>query len=115
MYEIKKLYSANIYYPQFAGEIIFQYSEMEIQQVTENSIITKHPYFIRPNISTRFFDIDMLNKENKITESLTTFYSECKESCVLWLEEKRLAYIDNMKFDLVRLKKSKIVERKEDV
>lgn len=115
MYGIKKLYGASIYYPQVAGEIIFQYSEMEIQQVTANSIITKHPYFIRPNFSTRFFDLDMLNKENKITKSLTTFYSECKESCVLWLKEKRQDYIDDMEFELGRLKKSKIVERKEDV
>lgn len=112
MYGIKKLYGASIYYPKISGEIIFQYSELEIQQVSVNSIMTKSPYFVRPNYSTRFFDLDMLNKENKITESLTTFYSECEESCVLWLKEKRQDYIDDMVFELGRLKKSKIVEKK---
>ena len=64
MYGINKLYGASIYYPQSDGEIIFQFSEMEIQQVTANSIITKHPYFVRPNFSTKIFDLDMLNEEN---------------------------------------------------
>jgi uncharacterized protein YqgQ len=114
MYGINKLYGASIYYPQTAGEIKFQFSELEIEQVTANSIITKHSYFVRPNFSTRFFDLDMLNKENEITKNLTTFYSENKESCIIWLNEKREDYIDDMEFELKRLKKSKIVERTND-
>lgn len=108
--DIEKMYCAYIKFPQVAGDIEFNYSEMEIAKKYPDMLEMKHCYFTRRNTSTRYFENNMLNKEYKITDSLTCYYSESKEKCIEWLTSKRNDLIKSYEYDYKRLIKSEVKE-----
>lgn len=108
--DIEKMYSACIKFPQVAGDVDFRYSEMEIVKKYPDMVELKYPYFTSHNCSTRYFENNMLNKEYKITDSLTCYYSESKEKCIEWLTSKRNDLIKCYEYDYKRLIKSEVKE-----
>lgn len=108
--DIDKMYSACIKFPQVAGDIEFRYSEMEIVKKYPDMAELKYPYFTSNNCSTRYFKNNMLNKEYKITDSLTCYYSESKEKCIEWLTKKRNDLIKSYEYNYKRLVKSEVKE-----
>ena len=73
----------------------------------------KHCYFTSKNVSTRYFEKNMLEKEYEISDSLKVYYSQSKEKCLEWLQKKRDELIHDYKFNYERLLKSEIREKKE--
>lgn len=108
--DIEKMYGAYIKFPQVAGDIEFNYLEMEIAKKYPDMIELKHYYFTSNNCSTRYFENNMLNKEYKITDSLTCYYSERKEKCIEWLTSNRNDLIKCYEYDYKRLVKSEVKE-----
>lgn len=108
--DIEKMYSACIRFPQVAGDVEFKYSEMEIVKKYTDMVELKYPYFTSRNCSTRYFENNMLNKEYKITDSLTCYYSESKEKCIEFLTSKRNDLIKCYEYDYKRLVKSEVKE-----
>lgn len=104
------LYGAYVNFPQISGDIEFNYSEMEIVKAYKDMIELKHYYFTSFNCSTKYFEERMLNKEYKITDSLTCYYSESKEKCIEWLTNKRNDLIKCYEYDYRRLVKSEVKE-----
>ena len=90
--DIKELYGAHVRFPKTAEEIVFNYSAMKIKKHYDTMLEMKYPYFTDRNNSTRYFEESMLDREYKITDELTVFYSADKGKCVDWLTEKRNAY-----------------------
>ena len=107
---IEEMYSACIKFPQVAGDVEFRYSEIEIVKKYPDMVELKYPYFTSHNCSTRYFENNMLNKEYKITDSLTCYYSESKEKCIEWLTSKRNDLIKCYEYDYKRLVKSEVKE-----
>ena len=114
MEQIKELYGAHVRFPK-TEEIVFAYSAMEITKCYPSTIETKYPYFISRNNSTRYFEEGMLDREYKITDELTVFYSADKGKCVDWLSEKRNAYLLAYRNGLQRLERSNILETVEKI
>lgn len=110
MEDVKELYGAHVRFPKSDEEIVFNYSAMEITRYYPGVIETKHYYFTDRNNSTRYFEKGMLDREYKITDELTVFYSTDKGKCVDWLTEKRNAYLATYRNGLQRLEKSNIRE-----
>ena len=108
--DIEKMYCAYIKFPQVAGDIEFNYSNMEISKRYPDMLEMKHCYFTSRNTSTRYFENNMLNNEYKITDSLTCYYSESKEKCIEWLTSKRNDLIKCYEYDYNRLVKSEVKE-----
>lgn len=107
---MRNIYGACIKFPQVSGNIEFEYFEMEIVKEYPEVVELKYPYFISNNCSTRYFDNDMFDKEYKITDSLTCYYSESKEKCIDWLTIKRSDLIKCYEYDYKRLVKSEVKE-----
>lgn len=108
--DIKELYGAYVRFPKTDGEIVFNYSAMEIKKHYDTMLEMRYPYFTDRNNSTRYFEEGMLDKEYRITDELTVFYSADRGKCIDWLNEKRNAYISTCRNDLQRLEKSNIRE-----
>lgn len=108
MKTIKELWSAEVYFPQIAGEVKFSYSNMEIKKRYPTVIETKHSYFTSNNVSINFFDETMLEKEYEISDLLTVFYSASEDKCIEWLNTKRENLIRDYKFNYERLLESKV-------
>lgn len=108
--DIEKMYGAYIKFPQVAGDIEFNYSEMEIVKKYKDMVELKHPCFTSHHYSTHYFEKDMLDREYKITDSLTCYYSESKEKCIEWLKNKRNDLIKCYEYDYKRLVKSEVKE-----
>lgn len=115
MNDIKELYGAHVRFPKTEEEIVFAYSAMEITKCYPFAIETKYPYFINRDNSTRYFEEGMLDREYKITDELTVFYSADKGKCVDWLIDKRNAYLAEYRNGLQRLERSNIRETVEKV
>lgn len=115
MKDIKELYGAHVRFPKADEEIVFNYSAMEITRHYPSVIETKYPYFTDRNNSTRYFEESMLDREYKITDELTVFYSADKGKCIDWLTEKRNAYLAVYRNVLQRLEQSNIQETVEKV
>lgn len=113
--DIKELYGAHVRFPKSEQEIVFAYSAMEIIRNYPSAIETKHYYFTDINHSTRYFDESMLDREYRITDELTVFYSADKDKCVNWLTEKRNAYFSEYRSGLRRLEQSSIQETVEQL
>lgn len=113
--DIKELYGAHVRFPKGEEEIVFAYSAMEIKKCYPFTFEMKYPYFISMNNSTRYFEEGMLDREYKITDELTVFYSADKGKCVDWLIEKRNAYLSAYRNGLQRLERSNIRETVEKV
>lgn len=113
MDDVKELFVACIRVPQTAGNIEFNYSSMEINKRYPNMLEMKHYYFTSRNVSTRYFEKNMLEKEYEISDSLKVYYSQSKEKCLEWLQKKRDELIHDYKFNYERLLKSEIREKKE--
>ena len=111
--EIKQLYGAWVKFPKVAGDVEFNYSKMEIKKIYPDMTETRYPYFTSRNVSTCYFEKNMLNKEYQITDELTIFYSDSKVDCMEWLENKRKTYLISAEYDYRRLKDSKILEIEE--
>ena len=111
--EIKQLYGAWVKFPKVAGDIEFNYSKMEIKKIYPDMTETRHPYFTSRNVSTCYFEKNMLNKEYQITDELTIFYSDSKVDCMEWLGAKRDLYLKSAEYNYKRLKESKVLEVKE--
>lgn len=111
---MNELYCAYIKFPQVAGNVEFKYSKMEIKKKYADMVELKCSYFTSYNFSTRYFEKNMLNKEYKITDSLTCYYSESKEKCIEWLTNKRNDLIKCYEFDYKRLIKSEVKEGVEE-
>lgn len=88
---------------------------MEIVKRYPDMIEVRYSYFADGLSSTRCFEENMLDKERKITKELTVFYSERKEECVEWLEEKRNKLLHSYKLNYDRLEKSQIKEVEEKI
>lgn len=114
MKDIEHLYGAYIRFPKVSGKIEFKYSEMEIKNRHDRCIETTHPYFTSRDYSTSYFGKDMLNKDLKITDELTVFYSESKERCITWLTDEREKLYKSCEYDFMRLKDSKVEEKIEE-
>lgn len=110
MREIKNLYSACVKFPQIAGDIEFKYSEMKIARRYPDMLEVDGYYFTSKLHSTRYFDKKMLDVEYKITDSLICYYSDSKEKCIEWLNNKRADLLKLYEFDYKRLKKSVVKE-----
>ena len=108
--KINELYGAYIYYPSGNGNIKFEWQKLNIREIHKTMVETEHYYFVSPHHSTRYFDEDMLGRENKISENLTTYYSDDLRKCIDWLTLKRKRIIDELEFDLNRMYQSKISE-----
>lgn len=115
MEDIKELYGAYVRFPKADGEIVFNYSAMEITRHYPSVIETKHYYFTDRDHSTKYFEPGMLDREYKITDELTVFYSADKGKCVDWLIEKRNAYLAAYRSGLQRLERSNIRETVERI
>ena len=113
MDDVKELFVACVRFPQIAGNIEFNYSSMEINKRYPNMLEMKHYYFTSSNVSTRYFEKNMLEKEYKISDSLKVYYSQSKEKCLEWLQRKRDELIHDYEFNYERLLKSEIREKKE--
>lgn len=110
MNEIEKIFGAYIRFPQVAGSIEFNYSEIAILKHYPDMAEVDYPYFTSRNHSTRYFERGMLDKEYKITDELTRYYSSEKQKCIDWLDSKREDLIKCCKFDYDRLLKSEVKE-----
>lgn len=86
----KHLYSAYFRIPK-DDKAVFKVSEIDIVKTYDACIEVDAPYFISRNNSTRFFDSSNLDKEFKITEEMTCFYSTDKNMAVTWLTDKKQA------------------------
>lgn len=115
MREIKELYGAHVRFPKADEEIVFNYSAMEVLKQYPLMLEMRYPYFTGRNNSTRYFEEGMLDREYKITDELTVFYSADKGKCVDWLIEKRNAYLSAYRNGLQRLERSNIRETVEKV
>ena len=113
MDNVKEIYGAYIRFPQVAGDIEFNYSNMEISKRYPDMLEMKHYYFTSRNTSTRYFEKRMLEKEYEISNELTVFYSESKEKCIEWLANKRNTLLESYKYNYERLEKSEIKEKPE--
>lgn len=113
MDDVKELFGAYIRFPQTAGNIEFSYSSMEINKRYPNMLEMKHYYFTSRNVSTRYFEKNMLEKEYEISDSSKAYYSKSKEKCIEWLQKNRDELIHDYKFNYERLLKSEIREKKE--
>ena len=67
-------------------------------------------YFTSINVSTKYFEHGMLEKEYKISDTLKVFYSQSKDKCVEWLQENRDKLVNEYKSCYERLLKSEIKE-----
>ena len=113
--DIKELYGAHVRFPKTAEEIVFNYSAMKIKKHYDTMLEMKYPYFTDRNNSTRYFEESMLDRDYKITDELTVFYSADKGKCVDWLTEKRNAYFAEYRNGLQRLEQSNIRETVEQI
>lgn len=113
MSEIKELYGAYNKFPRIAGDIEFNFFTMEINKIYPDMVETKHLHLTSRNYSTRYFEKSMLDKEYKISDELTVFYSERKENCIKWLNDRRNSLVQSYKYDYERLNKSEIKEEPE--
>ena len=111
--DIEKMYCAYISFPQVAGKIEFNYSVMEMEKRYQDMLEMKHCYFTSKNVSTRYFEKNMLEREYEISDSLKVYYSQSKEKCIEWLQKNLDELIHDYKFDYERLFKSEIKEVKE--
>lgn len=112
---IKELWGAWVKFPKSTGDIEFNYSTMEVAKQYPLALEMRYPYFISRNNSTRYFEESMIDKEYEITNELTVFYSESKEKCAEWLQNKRDSLLQSYKFNYERLEKSEIKEVEESV
>lgn len=110
MEKIKELYGAHVRFPKADEEIVFNYSAMEVLKQYPLMLEMRYPYFTDRNNSTRYFDEGMLDREYKITDELTVFYSADKGKCIDWLTEKRNTYLAVYRNGLQRLEQSNIRE-----
>lgn len=113
MNEIKELFGAWSMIPNTTGEVEFCYSRMEITEIYPTRIETKGYYFTSRNHSTRYFDESNLDKEYKITDELTVFYSDEKSKCVEWLKKKRDGLLIYHKDLYERIQRSEIRDETE--
>ena len=113
MKKIEKIYVAYIKFPQIAGDIKFDYSEIQIVRRYNDMVEVEGYYFTSMHHSTRYFDRTMLDVEYKITDSLTCYYSDSKEKCIEWLSNKRADLLKSYEFNYNRLKKSIVKEESE--
>ena len=113
MYDVEDIYTAYIKFPQVAGKIEFNYSVMELEKRYPDMLEMKHCYFTSKNVSTRYFEKNMLEIEYEISDSLKIYYSQSKEKCIEWLQKNRDELIHDYKFNYERLLKSEIMEVKE--
>lgn len=114
MCQIEKLYGAHMRFPKVAGDIVFQYSEIEIVKTYPDMVEAKYPYFTSMHHSTRYFEKGMLNREYEITDELKVFYSDDKEKCIEWLTKLRKELLDSCRYNFQRLEKSEIVEKESE-
>ena len=114
MYDVEDIYVAYIKFQQVAGEIEFNYSVMELEKRYSDMLEMKHCYFTSKNVSTRYFEKNMLEREYEISDSLKVYYSQSKEKCIEWLQKNRDELIHDYKFNYERLLKSEIKEVKVD-
>lgn len=114
MKNIEHLYGAYILFPKISGEIEFKYFEMKIKNRYDRCIETVYPYFTSRHYSTYYFEKDMLDKDLKITDELTVFYSDSKEKCIIWLTAEREKLYKSFEYDFMRLKESKVEEKIEE-
>lgn len=112
MYDVEDIYAAYIKFPQVAGKIEFNYSVMEMEKRYPDMLEMKHYYFTSKNVSTKYFEKNMLEKEYEISDSLKIYYSQSKEKCIEWLQKNRDELIHDYKFNYERLLKSEIKEVK---
>ena len=85
------LYGARFHIPrdtQMPAEgVVFP---MEVEKYLENchEYLLTHPYFLNHDFASRVMRERDLNHEIAISDILTAFYSEEKESCLIWLHDK---------------------------
>lgn len=84
----KHLYSAYFRIPK-DNKAVFKVSEIEIVKTYDTCIEVGASYFTSRNNSTRFFDSSNLNKELKISDEMTCFYSTDNNMAVTWLTDKK--------------------------
>lgn len=107
------IYGAYVKFPKVSGKVEFNYLAMEIQKIYPDMLELKYPYFTSRNVSTRYFEKSMLNKEYVITDELTIFYSESKDKCVEWLQKQRDELIRDYSYNYNRLLESEVCEVEE--
>ena len=73
----------------------------------------KHWYFTSKNVSTKYFEKNMLEREYEISDSFNVYYSQSKEKCFQALQKNRDELIQDYKFNYERLLESEIKEVKE--
>lgn len=110
MYDVEDIYAAYIRFPKVAGEIEFNYSVMEMEKRYQDMLEMKHFYFTGKNVSTRYFEKNMLEREYEISDSFKVYYSQSKEKCIEWLQKNRDELIHDYKFNYERLLESEIKE-----
>lgn len=110
---ISELWGASIYAQKTAEEIEFTYCAIGIIKNYGTVIETKNFYFTSRDLSTKYFYDSTLDKEYRINDSLTVFYSGSKDKCIEWLERKREEMILYHESCYKRLLESEIKEREQ--
>ena len=86
---VEHIYCAYVKKPHTFGKIMLRAFEMKIANRYKTCVETVKARPVARNISTSFFGVDTLNREFKISDHLSVFYSEDFRECLDWLEIKK--------------------------
>lgn len=106
------LYVARFYQPLIAGNVVLELHPVPYSRYldyTDTYILTNF-IKVHRDFETRCLDSSYLNKEINLSEGDAVFYSESKDACLEWLEERQRQEIKFAEYNLQRLTNAKIIE-----
>lgn len=106
------LYIARFHQPLIAGEVVLELHPVPYSRYLDytDAYILEAPVTIYKEFETVCLEGAHLNKEFVVSSEDTFFYSESKDACLGWLEEKQRQAVKWAEYNLQRLTSAKIVE-----